>query len=547
MNYKFGCVLVAALLAGLLVSCGEEQATDGEAAGYTVDWLVPPSHFQGIHGLAFDADDNLYAGSVLGQRIYKVDPDSGEVEVFIDRPEGMADDLEFGPDGTLYYTSISVGALRARAPDGTIRIIADGLPGTNSVALNAEGRLFMGQVFQADVMNEVNPETGEVRIINEGVGGPNGFDFGPDGYWYGPLWFKGQIVRVDVESGEITPIVEGLSIPAAANFDSKGNLYALDTHEGHLLRIDISDGSYEVVATLDPALDNLAIDSNDRVFVTNMADNAIYEINTETGEARTVVKGQLSVPADIDIGMEGNREVLYLADVFALRKIDVQTGEVTLLGRVHHDEIEYPVSISARHGVLHLASFGGPIQVIDAITGERLDTIGGVALVSDVISGADGAVYALDPIEGRLVRIATASEAGVTTVADGLEGPFSLTAGLANDVYISEALAGQISHVDLDTGERTVIATGLAQPEGLDVLADGRIVVAEVGARAVSIVDPATGAIERIAENLEIGLPAAGPVPEPNLMTGVAVSYTGEIFVTSDLRTAIYRLTPPAE
>ena len=74
--------------------------------GYKIQILVPGSYFHGIHGLAFDSQDNLYAGSVVGQSIYHVDTDTGDVNVFIGPPNGMADDLEFGPDGRIYYTSI---------------------------------------------------------------------------------------------------------------------------------------------------------------------------------------------------------------------------------------------------------------------------------------------------------------------------------------------------------------------------------------------------------------------------------------------------------
>ena len=47
--------------------------------GYKAQILVPGSYFHGIHGLTFDSQDNLYAGSVVGQSIYHVDTDTGDV------------------------------------------------------------------------------------------------------------------------------------------------------------------------------------------------------------------------------------------------------------------------------------------------------------------------------------------------------------------------------------------------------------------------------------------------------------------------------------
>jgi len=76
--------------------------------GYKIQILVPGSYFHGIHGLTFDSQDNLYAGSVIGQSIYHVDTDTGDISVFIGPPNGMADDLEFGPDGRIYYQTFPV-------------------------------------------------------------------------------------------------------------------------------------------------------------------------------------------------------------------------------------------------------------------------------------------------------------------------------------------------------------------------------------------------------------------------------------------------------
>ena len=54
---------------------------------------------------------------------------------------------------------------------------------------------------------------------------------------------------------------------------------------------------------------------------------------------------------------------------------------------------------------------------------------------------------------------------------------------------------GKITRVDLKDGTKTVVASKLSGPEGIDVAPDGRLIVAEVGAKRVSAVDPQTGAV----------------------------------------------------
>ena len=59
------------------------------------------------------------------------------------------------------------------------------------------------------------------RLILKDLGGFNGFDIGPDGKLYGPLWFKHQVVRIDPDSGKLDVVADGFDTPAAANFDSQ--------------------------------------------------------------------------------------------------------------------------------------------------------------------------------------------------------------------------------------------------------------------------------------------------------------------------------------
>ena len=90
------------------------------------------------------------------------------------------------------------------------------------------------------------------------------------------------------------------------------------------------------------------------------------------------------------------------------------------------------------------------------------------------------------------------------------------------------------------------MADGLAGPEGIDVGPDGRLYVAEVGQKRVVAIDPASGAKTVIASNLDIGLESFAGGPPALVPTGVAVGAGGAVYVSSDRRNALYKLTPPA-
>jgi len=90
-----------------------------------------------------------------------------------------------------------------------------------------------------------------------------------------------------------------------------------------------------------------------------------------------------------------------------------------------------------------------------------------------------------------------------------------------------------------------VVADNLAGPEGIDLGPDGRLYVAEVGQKRVVAIDPATGAKTVIASNLDIGLAPFPGGPPALVPTGVAVGRTGIVYVSADIRNALYKLTPP--
>src|SRR3954451_10442458 len=306
------------------------------AQTYEVTKLVPGSAFHGVHGLGIDKSGRLFAGSVAGAALYEVDRTSGTAKIAVASPEGMADDIAFAPDGTMAWTAFLMGDLYARKGDGPVKKLASGLPGINSLAYRKDGRLYATQVFLGDALYEIDVEGAKApRKIMENMGGLNGFEFGPDDRLYGPLWFKGQVAKVDVDKGELTVVADGFKVPAAVNFDSKGNLFVVDTALGQLVKVDPKTGDKKVVAQLKAALDNLAIDDKDRIFVSNMADNGIQEVDSETGSAKQVIIGKLALPSGIAVATDGGNDTVHVADVFAYRTVDGATGEVTEKARMH--------------------------------------------------------------------------------------------------------------------------------------------------------------------------------------------------------------------
>jgi sugar lactone lactonase YvrE len=555
-----GRIVASAVLAfGVTSGAWAQQAEAPPPKEYSQQFLVPGSWFHGVHGLAFNKDDQLFAGSVVGQTLYRVQVDSGEVDRVIDPPTGMADDIAFADDGTMAWTAFLIGKVYVRRPNGKTIEVANGMSGPNSLAFGKDGRLFVSEVFLGDALYEIDIKNvdkpdfkplarNELRRIAEKLGGLNGFEVHKDdGFLYGPLWFKGEIVKVNLETGATEVIASGFKIPAAANIDpqNRDNLYVVDTGTGGIWSVSLTSKAKKLVASMKPGLDNLAFDSRGRLFVTSMTDNGIYLVDKQTGAHRTIVEGKLAVPTDLAVTTEGGKDTVHVADVFSYRKVDGANGDVTDVLRVHGETHAYPIGISVGPKNVLLSSwFSNTVEKVDRKTGKLVATLGEFAAPVDAVEFADGTIYVAELASGNLVKV-SADGKERSTVMKELRGPVAMVHGAGPLIYVTEISAGVVTEIDVAAGTRRVVADNLTGPEGIDLGPDGRLYVAEVGQKRVVAIDPATGAKTVIASNLDIGLAPFPGGPPALVPTGVAVGRTGIVYVSADIRNALYKLTPP--
>src|SRR5437870_5095844 len=115
-------------------------------------------------------------------------------------------------------------------------------------------RLFVSEVFLGDALYEIDIKNvdkpdfkalprSDLRRIADKLGGLNGFEIGKnDGFLYGPLWFKGQAVKINLENGAVEVIASGFKTPAAANLDPQNpdNLYVVDTANGAVWSVSLT-------------------------------------------------------------------------------------------------------------------------------------------------------------------------------------------------------------------------------------------------------------------------------------------------------------------
>jgi sugar lactone lactonase YvrE len=541
---------VPVVLLGVCWDGHADGATPKQAEGmmYRAIPLVRGALLHGANGMTFDGQGLLHVASVFGDEILSIDSETGELIGTIGANKQVVgpDEVVFGPDSSLYWTSFATGEVCRVSRDGMRKSQLVGR-GVNAITFSDDGRLFVTIDFMGDALYELDPELDEPpRLVAENLGFLNGMDFGPDGYLYGPLWTKGEIVRIDVETGDFVTVAYDFLIPAAAAFDSRGRLCAVDNAAGRVVEIDVVSGAQEILATLRPGLDYLVFDPGDRLFVSNGQDGSVIEV--VPGEApRTVCAGGMIVPGGVAVLPREDGESVFVTDFWSLREYDAATGaeisvECHLIGQPGRIITPFTVSADGDHLILSSWLMRDAVQIYDPWKHEILETHRGFSEPLNAIR-FQGDLVVAERGTKSIVRQSTSDPGQRTVLAEGIEVPVGLAAA-GDDLWASDWATGRLLQVVKDgvvLPEPLVVADGLVCPEGVAVDLDGSLLVVESEIGKVSRIEPSTGAVTTVVA----GLPRCLQADHPTwIFNGVAVGPSGAVFVTSDSENQLLRIEP---
>ncbi|MEM1432580.1 MAG: hypothetical protein AAGG11_00845 [Pseudomonadota bacterium] len=539
------------LLGCLLAGCDTPQppggsdavaASPGQAAPPALEVLATGANIAGANGIHFGPDGLLYVASVIGSDLTVLNPDNGEVVRRLTADDGVIgpDDVAFASDGSFFWTSILTGEVAGFDAAGNRVVAAQLPPGPNPVTFSDDDRLFISQCFLGTNVYELDPKGVEQPRLIAGDLGPgcglNGMDWGPDGRLYGPRWFVGEVISLDVDTGERRVEATGFVTPAAVKFDSAGVLHVLDTGAGTVVRL--GDDAREVIATLTPGLDNFAFDADDTVYVSSFTDGFVKRVNAD-GTQTTLQPGGMAHPGGI--AMIG--EVVWVADIHAIRGFDRKSGAEVATQRnvVGVGEMGGAINLAADGEQLILTSwFDGDVRVWDPQAQQRTAHFTNLAQPVAAVRYAGGVAVA----EHGTGSVTLQSSDGASVLVSELPAPTGLVAR-GDDLFVSDRSRGQILKV-ASSGkalpEPVIVASGLESPEGFLLTDDGLVVVEADAARVVSI--DAEGA-RRVLAEFPAGSAAAAESPPSQVFNGVAMGPDGHLFITGEAQRSLYRVALP--
>ena len=506
------------------------------AEGWRLERLTAPSRLFGANGLRTGPDGRVYVAQVTGSQISALDLGTGRVDTVSAKGGDIIapDDVAFDSSGNLYATEVMDGRVSVRDAGGRTRVLRDDLPCANGITVHQD-RLFIGECREGGRLMELDRNTGAQRILLEDLPSPNAMEVGPDGLLYYPLMVANEIWRVDPDPdkhGEPQRVAGDLGVPDSVKFDSEGFIVSTQVASGQVLRIDPRSGEQTLLAQLTPGLDNLTF-VDDRLFVSNFT-GEITEI-LGGGKTRTVLAGGLNWPLDLAIGDDGN---LYVADgtYFYLVGPD---GSLQTVGMLFSPG--YPGFLRglapAGPGSFVVATSGGQIARYRPGDGETdyladgFDQLYGVA-----IGPGDTVVFA----ELGTGRVHSLRSGNVEVLASGLQDPVGVAFDPNGSPLVSESGAGRVVRL---AGSTETVVDGLQRPQGI-VVSDGQLYIVDAGAKEVIAVDLNTGDRRTIASGLPVG-PPPGVEPKPlrgmppfsgpqGPFAGITIGPDGTLYVSAD-------------
>lgn len=539
---------------GAVLVCGLVAAA---VAGFAAaaDDILAQGNLPGTYGMRFGPDGNLYV-CALGAGIAVLDLGTGQMVDLIGPERGVfgPEDVNFSPDGSMYWAQMFTGEVGRMAPDGTVTTQMIG-PGVNSIVFSAEGRMFVTEPWYTDTLYEVDPALVDPpELLAQGIGGLKNPEFGPDGLMYGALSQLGRVVKIDVSVAPPTveTVADDIQGPFNVKFGLDGMLYVLERTGFTVQRVDPATGSHSTYAELPFGPDSMAFAPTGALFVTSYTDGVVAVVMPD-GTHQTVVPGGLTIPSGIAVKPRSDGESVFVGSLFSLREYDGATGQELSVDRMAMPATGFggAISVADAGDNLVLTNFfpSGRVQVWNPDSDEVITDIHDFPAAANAVAFGDDLVVVdlgMGQGQARVVRVGDGGTTVLADITDQIVFPLGLVAG-DDDVWVGDWATGMVWQLIAD-GEALTdpipVAAGLSGPEGMALDLDGSLLVVEGTAGRVSRIRLESGAVTPVVSGLELSTVGAGMLPPSGTINGIAVGSSGALYVSGDLGVKVYKLVP---
>jgi outer membrane protein assembly factor BamB len=377
-----------------------------------------------------------------GEGVFQVLGGRGSAQGQLEAPHGVAVDAQ----GNVYVADTGNGRIQVFDPDGAVlQSIADArFTGPLYVAVDDAGRIYVTDA--SEKVHVFNARGDPLQGFGQPGSLPSQFsgiaDLAVDAV--GDLYVadsgNGRVQKFSLLSGLLLTLgVDGeedalLSRPQGVALDAEANVYAADAQTGRIVKYAPGGTFLRVFETGIGELRDIALDEQGRIYASDAAARAVYVLDDQGRIVTQLGEGQLSDPWGVAVDASGR---VYVADAGHHRVLVLAlSDEVPTPAPVPTVEASPTPTLSPVEGVAPWPMYGGDAQHTGA------STVGGPAtpdvrwmfraglLANSPAIGAEGSVYlgsldgnlyALDPSGSEMWRASFGQVSGVPALGqDGV-------------------------------------------------------------------------------------------------------------------------------
>ncbi len=236
MNTRIRALFSLLAMVASIEAQGPPKVSDLLLAGE--DWELVGEGYKFTEGPATDKDGIVFFTDIPNNRIHRIEKD-GKVSVFAENT-GSANGLMFGGDGLLYACQNGKKRVVSYDKDAKETVIAEDIE-SNDLAVSHTGDVYVTDPTNKQVWH-INKKR-EKKVVDKGLGFPNGVRLSPDQGWLlvadsrsqyvysyriepdGSLSSKQPFFQLIIPDGKTDSGADGMT------YDRNGNLY-VTTHLG---------------------------------------------------------------------------------------------------------------------------------------------------------------------------------------------------------------------------------------------------------------------------------------------------------------------------
>ena len=243
-------ILVIAFLVTSLVAVGSLAFQEG------LQVRTLTEQFAGSGGVAVDdngfvyvADFGLLLSNANGNRVWKIDPSDGSMEIYAQGFAGASGN-DFDSEGNLIQSNIAGSRISKITPDGVVTTIAtsiDGIQGPVGIAVDPDDNIFVANCGGGSIarISADGSEKG-IFVSHNLLSCPNGLTIDDDRNLYAANFNNGRVIRITPE-GEVSQLA---SIPGNGNGHitfANGVLYVAARNANQIYELTL-EGDFTLLA-----------------------------------------------------------------------------------------------------------------------------------------------------------------------------------------------------------------------------------------------------------------------------------------------------------